>query len=513
MYDSFLRICHDLIERFVPVKRINPLSRTHAYPVLKLQKQKLRLWRKEGNSTEYKLIASKLKSLLQSEETKTVEKHLSNGNARDFFKYINSRYKNSSDIGVLKDSSNSPVNDDSRKASLFSECFSAVFTTDDGNEPSFPLRTNALMDAPIFDPCTMELMLSKLSPKVNTTPENLPAIFLKKTCTAISIPLSIIFSESYRTACIPHSWKTAIVRPLHKKGAKTDPSNYRPISLTSSVGKLMEKILHKHLISFFNDNSLLTNCQFGFRSNRGTESQLLSYQASLLNNFVSKATTHSVYIDFKKAFDTVSTKKLLQKLTSYGISSEMHNWLCSFLTDRTQQINVNGKLSEEAKVLSGVPQGSVLGPLLFLIFVNDIGDSFASNFLLYADDLKLFSTNADDIENDLEKLEAWCDFWQMSVAPSKCEAISFCHRKRLTNTNPTFSINDEILPTVDKIRDLGVILGSGLSFSEHLATTLRKAHQRVNIFFNVLRRSTIDVFVKCFIIYIRPILEYDVIVN
>ncbi|PIC30030.1 hypothetical protein B9Z55_021411 [Caenorhabditis nigoni] len=251
----------------------------------------------------------------------------------------------------------------------------------------------------------------------------------------------------------------------------------------------MEKILHKHLISFFNDNSLLTNCQFGFRSNRGTESQLLSYQASLLNNYVSKATTHSVYIDFKKAFDTVSTKKLLLKLTSYGISSKMQNWLCSFLTDRTQQINVNGKLSEEAKVLSGVPQGSVLGPLLFLIFVNDIGDSFASNFLLYADDLKLFSTNADDIENDLEKLEAWCDSWQMSVAPSKCEAISFCHRKRLTNTNPTFSINDEIFPTVDKIRDLGVMLSSSLSFSEHLATTIRKAHQR-----NLLKSPTFQKF-------------------
>uniref|UniRef100_A0A1I7V3Z2 NR LBD domain-containing protein n=1 Tax=Caenorhabditis tropicalis TaxID=1561998 RepID=A0A1I7V3Z2_9PELO len=117
------------------------------------------------------------------------------------------------------------------------------------------------------------------------------------------------------------------------------------------------------------------------------------------------------------------------------------------------------------------------------------------------------------IDSDLEILEDWCDKWQMSVAPTKCEAISFFHKKRLNNTNNQFSINDERLPTVEKIRDLGVILNSSLTFSDHFATTLRKAHQRINIFFNVLRRSKMDIFVKCFIIYIRPILEYGTIVS
>ncbi|CAO4369770.1 unnamed protein product [Caenorhabditis nigoni] len=150
-----------------------------------------------------------------------------------------------------------------------------------------------------------------------------------------------------------------------------------------------------------------------------TESQLTSYSTTLISNHSAKKATHSVYIDFKKAFDTVSFNKLACKLISYGVKGRLLDWIVSFLTDRTQRVNVNGVLSQERTVLSGVPQGSVLGPLLFLLFINDIGDEFKSDFLLYADDLKLFSTNPTTIVSDLKLLSIWCDKWQMSVAPNK----------------------------------------------------------------------------------------------
>ncbi|EFO88386.1 hypothetical protein CRE_11413 [Caenorhabditis remanei] len=142
----------------------------------------------------------------------------------------------------------------------------------------------------------------------------------------------------------------------------------------------------------------------------------------------------------------------------------------------------NNVFSSDRSVLSGVPQGSVLGPLLFLVFINDIGDAFESNFLLYAEDLKLFSTNADCIKNDLVRLSVWCDNWQMGVAPEKCEVISFNHsRKHYNSASLNFSINDAIISQTKIIRDLGIIFNSDLNFSNHLDVTLRKAHQRVNI--------------------------------
>ena len=183
--------------------------------------------------------------------------------------------------------------------------------------------------------------------------------------------------------------------------------------------------------------------------------------------------------------------------------------MCAFLTNRTQRVCINNVFSSDRSVLSGVPQGSVLGPLLFLLFINDIGDAFESNYLLYADDLKLFSTNADCIKKDLVRLSVWCDNWQMGVAPEKCEVISFNHSKKHSNSaSLNFSINDAIIPQTKIIRDLGIIFNSDLNFSNHLDVTLRKAHQRVNIFFNVLRHADFEIFIKCFKIYVRPLLEY-----
>uniref|UniRef100_A0A8R1EIV0 Reverse transcriptase domain-containing protein n=1 Tax=Caenorhabditis japonica TaxID=281687 RepID=A0A8R1EIV0_CAEJA len=140
-------------------------------------------------------------------------------------------------------------------------------------------------------------------------------------------------------------------------------------------------------------------------------------------------------------------------------------------------------MSEEKTVLSGVPQGSVLGPLLFLLFVNDIGDNFNSDYLLYADDLKNFSTDKSSIQRDLDSLSTWCENWQMSVAPNKCETIVFYHSKRGMDNDTKFTIGDATVPITSRIRDLGMFFTSDLSFSNHIDTVLRKAHQRVNIFF------------------------------
>ncbi|EGT56861.1 hypothetical protein CAEBREN_32852 [Caenorhabditis brenneri] len=490
-YEFFVSVLQHQIALHVPCKNINVLAKKHGPKILSLQKEKLRIWRAAGNSDNYKKISLILKEELIQEDQMNTEKSLTYGTSKKFFKFINSRYKSNDEIGVIKDSQNIPVNSNILKAELLSDAFSKVFTVDNSSSTLFPSRTNNVLESMTFEPSVIEKVLLKLVPKCNTTPDEIPAIFLKKVGTSIAIPLSIIFSESFRTSQVPRLWKTAIVKPLHKKGPRTDPNNYRPISLTSSVCKVMEKLVP---------------------SNMSTESQLTSYFSTLISNHSLRKPTYSVYVDFKKAFDTVSFEKLTCRLMSYGIKGQLLDWIVCFLTNRTQRVNVNGVLSQEKFVLSGVPQGSVLGPLLFLLFINDIGDKFQSHFLLYADDLKLFSTNPSTIQTDLGLLSEWCDKWQMSVAPNKCENIIFNLTKSPRTLNFDFTIKGSKIPRTKKIRDLGLILSSDLPFSEHIDTILRRSHQRINIFFNILRRASFETFIKCYTIYVRPILEYGSIV-
>uniref|UniRef100_A0A8R1IAG2 Reverse transcriptase domain-containing protein n=1 Tax=Caenorhabditis japonica TaxID=281687 RepID=A0A8R1IAG2_CAEJA len=330
------------------------------------------------------------------------------------------KWKSDEKIGILRDSAaGEDVTDDITKASLFSDTFSSVYTTDDGCASEFPVRTSQCLSSVDVSPHVVEFHLSHLPLKANTTPEGIPSIFLKRTCTSLALPLSIIYQRSLQYGIVPTVWKSAIVKPLYKKGSRCDPKNYRPISLTSSVCKVLEKIVRCEVTKHLNVNRLVIDRQYGFRSNRGTVSQLLSYQSALIGICMKKLVTHSVYVDFKKAFDTVSPKKLEIKLHSYGISGSLLCWLTSFLTGRNQVVCVNGSTSACSSVMSGVPQGSVLGPLLFLLYINDIGDNFKSNYLLYADDLKIFSHSSSDVQHDLDVLSDWCRTWQLDVAPNK----------------------------------------------------------------------------------------------
>ncbi|EGT39874.1 hypothetical protein CAEBREN_12997 [Caenorhabditis brenneri] len=189
-----------------------------------------------------------------------------------------------------------------------------------------------------------------------------------------------------------------------------------------------------------------------------------------------------------------------------------HKWLNAFVSNRTFQVIVNGKLSTSKAVTSGVPQGSVLGPTLFLMYINDIGDGLKCDHLLFADDLKLFATKTKDIEDDMRVLENWCTKWQMQVAPNKCEHIMFKKGKTIIPSSITFKLDNSIIPVANYVRDLGVHLSSDLTFLHHYNLIIRKAHQRINIFFNVLKHASFGTLLSCFKIYIIPLLEYGSII-
>ncbi|EFO92064.1 hypothetical protein CRE_13098 [Caenorhabditis remanei] len=232
MYNVFLNILKKLIALYIPIS--NPKKHTKKYPpyIKRLQHDKLYIWRLEGNSTLYKNLCASLKTALRDLEKDKLERNLVSGSSKKFFTYIKNQMGTKNEIGILKNGNNACLTD-SQKSSFLAESFSNVFTQDDGINPHIPAKTKSITDNVVIEPFMVEALLLKLKNKINTTPDELPALFLKKVATSIALPLSLIFNESLKTGAIPSLWKEAIILPLFKKGSRSDASNYRPISLTS----------------------------------------------------------------------------------------------------------------------------------------------------------------------------------------------------------------------------------------------------------------------------------------
>ena len=233
-------------------------------------------------------------------------------------------------------------------------------------------------------------MSAKMPSSCTLSPDGFPALFFKSIAPSIALPLSILFMQSLRNGQIPTIWKVAFVRPLFKKGLSSLPANYRPISLTSVI---MEKLQVNSMMLFLQSNHLISKNQFGFMSRRSTCSQLLA----TLNDWTLAVNNHAkvdtVYIDFAKAFDSISHIKLLTKIHAYGVDTNLLNWISNFLSERTQFLYIGNTFSKFLPVLSGVSQGSVLGPFLFLLFINDLPDcmTFPVETKIFADDIKIYS--------------------------------------------------------------------------------------------------------------------------
>lgn len=274
-----------------------------------------------------------------------------------------------------------------------------------------------------FTSDTVYRHLVKLKPKTGGGPDGLAALFLKNVAGTLASPLAFLYNKSFELSTLPTIWKTAVVTPVFKKGSPSLASNYRPISLTCIACKVMESIIKDKLIAYLLENSLITRQQHGFLAKHSTCSQLLE----CVNDWsIELNLRHSVdvaYIDFQKAFDSVVHSKLCYKLKSYGVSGKLLDWISDFLFNRTQAVKINNNLSDYVPVKSGVPQGSVLGPVLFLLYINDIVDLFGNGLCvkLFADDLKIYAVINDIVDVNLlqaglDALNVWSDDWQLPIS-------------------------------------------------------------------------------------------------
>ena len=255
---------------------------------------------------------------------------------------------------------------------------------------------------------------------------------------AICRPLNIIFKTCLNTGKFPSEWKKGNVVPIHKKDDKQNVKNYRPVSLLPICGKIFERLIYNVMYDFLTENDLLSPNQSGFRSGDSCINQLLSINHEILNAFDKGLEVRGIFLDISKAFDKVWHDGLIFKLRQNGISGDIINILQDFLRNRKQRVVLNGQCSSWADVNAGVPQGSILGPLLFLIYINDLSDGLKSECKLFADDTSLFSvvhdinTSASDLNEDFEKIGNWAFKWKMNFNPDpnkQAQEIIFSRKK------------------------------------------------------------------------------------
>ena len=315
---------------------------------------------------------------------------------------------------------------------------------------------------------------------------------------------------SLKLSYCPDIWKSSYIIPLHKNGSRNDVSNYRGIAKLSVIPKLFEHIIADQLsFSILNNISIY---QHGFLKGRSTITNLLEFTSKIFDGFNSGFQTDVIYTDFSKAFDTVNHLLLIKKLLLIGIPPSLVEWIDSYLSNRRQFVLFRSSISEPILAVSGVPQGSHLGPILFTLFINDLPKSIKySSVLMYADDVKLFLPIVDSIshrnlQDDLNSLEKWCHLNLMSLNLKKCKIMSFYRRAYIQNT---YFLIQTKLETVTTFVDLGITMDHKLSFINHINNTVNKARSMLG-FIKRWAKEFRDPFVTklLFISLVRPILEY-----
>ena len=407
----------------------------------------------------------------------------------------------------------------SEKASVFNQFFTSIFTSENTSNLSELRRDlqkswchDSVADITISRDDVYDL-LSKLDVSKSCGPDEVPARLLREGACWLADPLTRLYNISLCQGRLPSDWTSANVTPVFKKGSKHLASNYRPISLTCTAVRLLERLLHDHIVQFLTHGSKLSPFQHGFRKGHSCQTQLLESVHEWARSLDKASSTHVIFTDFSKAFDSVPHQRLLLKLEQIGIRGNIHAWISSFLAHRRQRVLLDGCASDWSAVTSGVPQGSILGPLLFIIFVNDIPNCLSSPTRLFADDCTIYrqvSSHQDCValQEDLTRLFRWCQTWQLPLNTKKCKVMCISLKKKPPSF--TYSINNTTLDWVDVFRYLGVTINSKLKWGDHIAEVTAKASRILNLLRRTMRSCRRDAKSRAYTALVRPILEYSV---
>ena len=474
------------------------------------QRTKISKWKQQRN---------KVNKLLKAAEEK-FEVDLANEaklNPKKIWKYVKSQSKVKTSISPLKNSRTAKLtNNEKEQAEVLAAQFASVMV--DEPEGDIPRIPNKPLITPPLDTInvTTEMVLKKLK-DLNVTkspgPDEIHPRILKEAAPSLAPALATLYNNTLKSHEVPDEWRTALITAIFKKGDKSDPSNYRPISLTCIICKVLESIIYDHIVQHMVKNKLFSKSQYGFISKRAAALQLLNVLEIWCNILDEDGIIDDINMDFQKAFDTVPHRRLLGKLESYGIQGDTLGWIQAFLTGRKQRVTINGHSSEWTDVKSGVPQGSVIAALLFVIYINDLPENIKSHLYLFADDCKFFrqiisSEDTSIMQKDLDMLLEWSNTWLLKFHPGKCVTLRLSRHK--LDEKHTYHLGENELENVEEVKDLGIIVDNNLKFQKHISSKVNKANQSWGTIKRTFKHMNPYIFKKLFCAQVRSHLEYAV---
>ena len=528
-WQTFLRIVHDTKKLFVPKTRVGAPPRKPWLDnvTLELVRQKhrqYRHWLRTKNDNDYSsYLKARNKAKRACRKAKArYERDIAEQakvNNKPFWAYVKAKTGTRTGIADLRREDGTIASTDKEKADVLNQFFQSVYTTEpDGDTPDPPnYNINSKLSDFEINEQEVKKLLKGLKVSKASGLDGIPAILLVEAADQLTFPITSIFRKSLEEGQIPSDWRQANIIPIFKKGSKCSPNNYRPVSLTSILCKVMETLVKTKVLNHMTENQLICEEQHGFTPGRSCSTQLLDTLDFWTNVLDEGGNLDAVYMDFKKAFDSVPHRRLLSKIEALGITGRVHAWITDFLKDRTQIVSVNGAASSEGKVTSGIPQGSVLGPLLFVAYINDLPRNAKNNVRIFADDTKLFAKSdtkeeRDSLQKDLDSLCEWSDTWLLRFHPQKCSVmrlgnkpVEHTYTMKSTTDNQT---NRHVLAETEVEKDLGVFVDKRLNFQRHVSQATAKANRTLGIMRRTFDHLTDKTFIQLYKSMIRPMLEY-----
>jgi len=417
-------------------------------------------------------------------------------------------------VGPLKNELGEIITDNKIAADVMNKYFASVFTVEDLTNIPEPVQifkstseSDKLKEIEIKEDDVIK-KLENLKVK-SPVPDDIHAKLLYELRNELVSPLTTMFNLSIKTGIVPQDWKDANVTPLFKKGSKNKPENYRPVSLTSIVGKILESIIKDHIVEHLNKYSLIKSSQHGFTKGKSCLTNLLEFFETVTKEVDQDNSVDLIYLDFAKAFDKVPYMRLFKKLECHGLNGLVLDWVKNWLCGRRQKVSISKESSSWQDVTSGVPQGSVLGPVLFIIYINDLETDLLSKIGKFADDTKMSKCvnslrDAEVLRDDLKKLYEWSRSWQMQFNKDKC-VVMHIGRK---NNKFEYKLGDTVLTKSVQERDLGIIVDNRLKFSEQCNVAIKNANSTLAIIRRNIKNKNKNIITRLYKGLVRPKLEF-----
>jgi hypothetical protein len=468
---------------------------------------------KDSDWAKYKAINNKLKNLINKKHSDYLNQCFDglDTNPKKFWGLVSHKSKKGA-IPHEMCYDDITSTDASDKANMFNQFFYSQYNSSKLQKPNVPVFNNLNLSHLNIAEIDVLNVLIKLDVSKAYGPDGLATIIYKNCANVLAPSLTMLFNLSLDNGVVPTEWKVANVVPIHKKGPKNNVSNYRPISLLPVAGKILERCVHQHLYSITRED-IIKN-QHGFMSKKSTTSQLVQFYDNVFHDCDNSIQTDVTYLDLTKAFDSVPHDLLLLKLNSFGINGKLLSWISNYLSRRKQKVVIEGKSSTFKNVISGVPQGSILGPLFFLYYINDMCKSISdpdTSLFLYADDSKLSKRivtphDCDTLQQSINELSSWATTWGMAFNATKCCIMSFTksHNKVLYQ----YKMNNVVLSRPHIFVDLGVTVCDNLKWDEHVNNIVSKANKRLGLIKRCIGNNcSMQVKLCCYTSLVRPLLE------